>query len=64
VGDIRGSKMEQYLYSILDEHGNVVASDMTIDTASILLKALFMEYYNEPNIAYQMVRKSNITRAD
>lgn len=56
--------MEQYLYSILDEHGNVVASDMTIDTASILLKALFMEYYNEPNIAYQMVRKSNITRAD
>lgn len=56
--------MEQYLYSILDERGNVVATDMTIDTASILLRALFMEYYNEPTIAYQMVRKSNIASAD
>lgn len=55
--------MEQYLYSILDEHGNVIASDMTVDTALILLRALFMEYYNEPDIAYQMVRKSNITSA-
>lgn len=25
------------------------------------LKALFMEYYNEPDISYQIVRKSNIT---
>lgn len=53
--------MEQYLYYILDEHDNVIASDMTMDTALILLKALFMEYYNEPDISYQIVRKSNIT---
>lgn len=55
------TSMEQYLYSILDEHDNVIASDMTMDTALILLKALFMEYYNEPDISYQIVRKSNIT---
>lgn len=55
------TNMEQYLYSILDEHDNVIASDMTMDTALILLKALFMEYYNEPDISYQIVRKSNIT---
>ena len=53
--------MEQYLYYILDEHDNVIASDMTMDTALILLKVLFMEYYNEPDISYQIVRKSNIT---
>lgn len=53
--------MEQYLYYILDEHDNIIASDMTMDTALILLKALFMEYYNEPDISYQIVRKSNIT---
>lgn len=53
--------MEQYLYYILDEHDNVIASDMTMDTALILLKALFSEYYNEPDISYQIVRKSNIT---
>ena len=53
--------MEQYLYYILDEHDNVIASDMTMDTALILLRALFMEYYNEPDISYQIVRKSNIT---
>lgn len=55
------TSMEQYLYSILDEHDNVIASDMTMDTALILLKALFMEYYNESDISYQIVRKSNIT---
>ena len=55
------TNMEQYLYSILDEHGNIIASDMTMDTALILLKALCMEYYNEPDISYQIVRKSNIT---
>ena len=55
--------MEQYLYYILDEHDNVIASDMTMDNALILLKALFMEYYNEPGISYQIVRKSNITSA-
>ena len=53
--------MEQYLYYILDEHDNVIASDMTMGTALILLKALFSEYYNEPDISYQIVRKSNIT---
>lgn len=55
------ANMEQYLYYILDEHDNVIASDMTMDTALILLKALFSEYYNEPDISYQIVRKSNIT---
>ena len=55
------TNMEQYLYNILDEHDNVIASDMTMDTALILLKALFSEYYNEPDISYQIVRKSNIT---
>lgn len=55
------TNMEQYLYYILDEHDNVIASDMTMDTALILLKALFSEYYNEPDISYQIVRKSNIT---
>ena len=46
---------------LVDEHDNVIASDMTMDTALILLRALFMEYYNESGISYQIVRKSNIT---
>jgi hypothetical protein len=50
-------KMEQYLYSILDEYGNVTAKDMTLDVAMVLLRALFMEYFNEPTIGYQMVRQ-------
>jgi len=49
--------MEQYLYSILDEHGNVTAKDMTLDVAMILVRALFMEYFNESTIGYQIVRQ-------
>lgn len=30
--------MEQYLYFILDEHDNVIASDMTMDTAFNFIK--------------------------
>lgn len=57
MGDIGDSKMEQYLYSILDEHGNVTAKDMTLDVAMVLVRALFMEYFNEPTIGYQIVRQ-------
>lgn len=49
--------MEEVLYSVIDERGNVTAKDMTLDVAIVLVRALFMEYFNEPTIGYQIVRQ-------
>lgn len=41
--------MTQFLYQVLVGE-DVVASDMNLETALVLTKALFQTYYNESNL--------------
>lgn len=43
-------------YRIIDR-GNIIASGMPIDTALILLKALFLEYFNDTEISYTLEKE-------
>lgn len=43
-------------YRIIDR-GNIIASGMPIETALILLKALFLEYYNDTMIGYTIEKE-------
>lgn len=43
-------------YRIVYE-GNVIASSMPLETALILLKALFLEYYNDTAIRYTLEKE-------
>ena len=53
--------MNEILYCIEDERGNVLAKDMNMDTAMILLRALFDHYHNEDELTYTLKRqKENI----
>ena len=49
--------MNEILYCIEDERGNVIARDMTMDIAMILARALFDNYYNEEELAYTIKRQ-------
>ena len=52
--------MDEILYSVIDTNDGpekVVAKDMTLDNATILLKALFNEYFKEPGLSYMIVRQ-------
>ena len=52
--------MNEILYYIEDERGNILAKDMNMDTAMILLRALF-DHYNEDELTYTLKRqKENI----
>lgn len=44
-------------YRIIDR-GIVIASGMSIETALVLLKALFTEYWNDPTIGYTIEKES------
>ena len=44
--------MNEILYYIEDERGNILAKDMNMDTAMILLRALFDHYYNEDELSF------------
>lgn len=47
--------MDEVLYSVIDTNDGpekVVAKDMTLDNATILLKALFNEYFGEQGLSY------------
>ena len=53
--------MNEILYCIEDERDNILAKDMNMDTAMILLRALFDHYYNEDELTYTLKRqKENI----
>lgn len=43
-------------YRIIDR-GNIIASGMPIETALILLKALFLEYFNAAEISYTLEKE-------
>ena len=52
--------MDEILYSIIDTNDGlkkVIAKDMTLDNATILLKALFNEYFEKPGLSYMIVRQ-------
>ena len=49
--------MNEILYYIEDERGNILAKDMNMDTAMILLRALFDHYYNEDELTYTLKRQ-------
>lgn len=44
-------------YAIIDR-GNVIAKGMPIETALILLKALFMEYWNDTMVRYTIEKEA------
>lgn len=53
--------MNEILYCIEDERCNILAKDMNMDTAMVLLRALFDHYYNEDELTYTLKRqKENI----
>lgn len=49
--------MNEILYCVEDERGNVIAKDLNMDNAMIFVKALFCTYFNEVDIAYTIKRK-------
>lgn len=49
--------MNEILYCIEDERGNILAKDMNMDTAMVLLRALFDNYYNEDELTYTLKRQ-------
>lgn len=52
--------MDEIFYSVIDinnEHKNVISNDITLDNATIFLKALFNEYPNESELSYKIVRQ-------
>lgn len=55
--------MEDWVYKVVDERRNVIADNMTLDNATILLKAMFLEYFNDPAAVYSIERYSNTVKA-
>lgn len=49
--------MNEILYCIEDQDGNVIAKDLTMDVAMILARALFDTYFNEEDISYTVKRQ-------
>lgn len=43
-------------YRIMDR-GNIIARGMPLETALIMLKALFLEYYNDTYIRYTLEKE-------
>ena len=50
--------MEQDFFEIVDDRGETLARDMTLETAITLVKALFEKYYLEDDIAYIIQKQS------
>lgn len=50
-------------YAIIDGD-NVIARGMPIETAMILLKALFMEYWQDPVAKYTIAREALVACAE
>lgn len=50
-------------YRIIDR-GNVIARGMPLETALILIKALFLEYCNGTDIRYTLEKESYTVAAD
>lgn len=44
------------LYEIQDEHNNLIASNLSLTNACLLIKAMFNEYYNDLNMGLTIKR--------
>lgn len=51
--------MTEDLYRIVSDDSVIIARWMKLDIALLLIKALMNEYYNEPYLAYTIVRESD-----
>ena len=52
--------MEEKKYLIEDNHGTIIATNMNLQNALIICKALFETYYLEDDISYSIVRMQKI----
>lgn len=50
-------------YRIIDR-GNIIAQGMPLETALIMLKALLLEFWKEPEISYTIEREPQIERRE
>lgn len=55
--------MAEWVYKVVDQDGDVIADHMNLENAVILLKGLFMEYFNDPAISYSIERYSDAVKA-
>lgn len=58
-----GLVMEENRYKVLIDN-EVVAKDMDIKTATVLVKALFEEYYNDYAMAVTIKQEDRVVRVD
>lgn len=49
--------MGETLYSVADQQGQVLAEDMSLDNALLLIKALMEQYWQDDDIAYNLYRQ-------
>ena len=49
--------MEEESYSIYDSNHNIIAENMSLETACILLKGLMHQYYREENLSFSLERE-------
>lgn len=49
--------MGETLYSVVDQHGQVLAKDMSLDNALLFIKALMEQYWQDDDIAYSLYRQ-------
>ena len=56
--------MAEWEYRVIDQDGHVIADHMNLDNAAILLKALFLEYFNDPALVYSIERYDDAVKAE
>lgn len=56
--------MNEILYCVEDNWGNVIARDMNMDNAMIFVRAMFDHYYNEEIISYTVKRQTKAKDAE
>ena len=49
--------MNEILYSVENQYGSVIATNMNMDNAIIFVRALFDTYYGEDDIEYTITRQ-------
>lgn len=49
--------MEEESYSIYDSNHNIIAENMSLETACILLKGLMRQYYREEKLSFSLERE-------
>ena len=51
--------MERELYCVLDDNGNVIAYHMELQHALLFIQALMLEFYQEVNLTYRIMREQS-----